>query len=431
MDNRKKEIIEDWAKLSAVSQIPEENPYGLTKQYDRKLYDDPKAHKQFHDSQFGEKQTIRTEDGQLLHRRVKAAKSKYGKARASYHSAQADHIDPIKNAHNRVKNSPSGIMISDKDFKEVINRKDNFQEKSAHDNASKQADSGGFLPERKTEIQVLQKSTQNIAKEFSQGAKDALAASAIPLIIHGSQDLLRVAKGEMSLEEAVDDIGKLGVSIAAGGGTVRITSFALSSALKDSTNPFIKSLSNANQIGTILVIGSIIVRATGKYLNGEIDASGFFREITEEGLSLACGMLASKAIIALFGSGAIVAPVLAAMIASAACSEICSYIKKMEAEKKANEEIRSIAKDATTAIQQQQEKLYQLLEEDHGQWAQQMIDTFQIIAAGISSASVEETNRGLKLLLGICGREVPLYETGTQTAEDLMKMRNGIIFTLI
>lgn len=425
MNDKEKEVIEDSAGFSVVSQLSGENPYGLTKKYDRKLYDDQKAHRQFHDSQFGDKQTIRTKDGQLLHRHAKAAKAKYGKARASHHSAQADHIDPIKNAHSRIKDSPLDTLITDEDLKEVINRQDNFQEKSAHDNASKQADSGGFLPEKKTEIRVLQKSVQNIGKEFTQGAKDALAASAIPLVIRGSQDLLRVAQGEMSLEEAVDDIGKLGISVAASGGTIRTASFALSSALKDNSNPLIQQLSDVNQIGTVLVIGSIVVRAAGKYLEGEVDASGFFKEITEDGLSLASGMLASKAAAVLLGGGATAAPVLAAMIASAACSEIYSYAKKIEEEKRANEEIRSIAKSATTAIQQQQEKLHQLLEEDHRQWAQQMTDIFQIIADGITNSDLDRTNEGLQQLLDSYNCQVKLYSKDDSLTEDLLNARNN------
>lgn len=432
MDDKEKKAIKDGSKISVTSQISKENPYGITKQYDRTLYDDQTAHKKFHDSQFGDKQTITTEDGQILHRHAKAAKAKYGKARASYHSAQADHIDPIKNAHNRIKNSPLGVMTTDEDFKEVINSQDNFQEKSAHDNASKQAQSGGIQAEIKTDLRILQKSAQNIGKEFSQGAKDALAASAIPLVIRGSQDLLRVAKGEMSLQEAADDVGKIGISVAASGGTVRVTSFALSSALKDNTNPLIQKISNVNQIGTVLVIGSIIVRATGKYLDGEVDASGFFKEITESGLSLASGMLASKAAVALFGSSAVAAPVLAAMIASAACSEICSYTKKMEEEKKANKEIRIIATDATAAIQQQQEELYQLLEKDHQRWAQQMTDIFQIIADGLTNSDLGKTNEGLRQLLTVYNCNVKLYGKEDSLTEDLLNARdNNDVFHII
>lgn len=425
MDDKEKKTIDDSSKIVVISQIPEENPYGITKKYDRKLYDDQTAHKKFHDSQFGDKQTITTEDGQILHRRAKAAKAKYGEARASYHSAQADHIDPIKNAHSRIKDSPLGVMTTDEDFKEVINRQDNFQEKSAHDNASKQAQSGGIQAEIKTDLRILQKSSQNIGKEFSQGAKDALAASAIPLVIRGSQDLLRVAKGEMSLQEAADDIGKSGISIAASGGTVRVATFALSSALKDNTNPLIQKISNVNQIGTVLVISSIIVRATGKYLDGEVDASGFFKEITDSGLSLASGMLASKAAVALFGSGVVAAPVLAAMIASAACSEICAYAKKMEEEKKANEEIRSIAADATIAIQQQQEELNRLLEEDHRQWAQQMTAIFKVIADGLINSDLDKTNDGLQQLLTVYNCNVELYGKEDSLTEDLLNARDN------
>lgn len=40
---------------------------GVSQQYSRKLYDSPAARKKFHDSQFGAKKTIQTEEG-VLHR---------------------------------------------------------------------------------------------------------------------------------------------------------------------------------------------------------------------------------------------------------------------------------------------------------------------------------------------------------------------------
>ena len=71
-------------------------------------------------------------------------------------------------------------------------------------------------------------------------------------------------------------------------------------------------------------------------------------------------MVGFNAVLSESGNGAVAAPVLAAMITSSACSEICSYAKKMEEEKKTNDEIRIIAANATAAIQQQQEELHRL-----------------------------------------------------------------------
>ena len=156
-----------------------------------------------------------------------------------------------------------------------------------------------------------------------------------------------------------------------------------------------------------------------------MDATGFFKEITESGLSLASGMLASKAAVALFGNGAVAAPVLAAMIASSACSEICSYAKKMEEEKKTNDEIRIIAANATAAIQQQQEELHRLLDTDHKKWAQQMTDIFQLIADGLTNSDLDKTNDGLQQLLTAYNCNVKLYRKEDSLTEDLLNARDN------
>ena len=157
-------------------------------------------------------------------------------------------------------------------------------------------------------------------------------------------------------------------------------------------------------------------------------------EISQEGTSLISGMLASQAVSALLGpaaaggivgAAALAAPVLAAMIASAACSEIYAQAEKLREEKKDNAEIRAIAAQATRSIQQQQEELERLLEEDHKQWAQNMVTVFNEIAAGISQNSLQQTNQGLRHLMLAYNREIELYEDGGQAIDDLMAMRNG------
>jgi hypothetical protein len=318
--------------------------------------------------------------------------------------------------------------VTDDDLKEVINRQDNFQETSAHNNASKQAGSGGFLAEKRTELRILQKSAQNFESEFLQGASDALAASAIPLVIRGTQDLVRVANGEMTKKEAIEDLGTLGISIAASGGEIRTVSYALSEVLKNSKNDLVKRFANVNQIGTVLVISSIITRATGKYLSGEVDTSGFFDEISESGLSLASGMLASHLVDSLLVSSTLAtsaAPVLAAMIASAACSEIYAQAKKLEEEKRDNQAIREIAMAASSSIKRQQEELQQLLEKDHEDWVVEMTDTFQSIANGITTSDISATNQGLLRLMNSFSRKVKLYGVGDSLIQDLRNAGSG------
>lgn len=119
----------------------------------------------------------------------------------------------------------------------------------------------------------------------------------------------------------------------------------------------------------MLVVGSIVAKAAGKYLDGEIDGSGFISEIGQDGLSMISGMLASKAAVSLLGGATGLAPmavpVLAAMVASAACSEIYSRAQKVLQEHRDNLEIQQIADSASMEIAQQKIELKRLMGESH------------------------------------------------------------------
>lgn len=443
-----KEIV-NGATFVTVSKIAEESPYGVTQKYERSNYDSPSARKQFHDDQFKDRRVVQDIHGNDLHRSQDAAHNKYGPNRSSYHEAQADHKDPVKNVHDRHKNNP---LICDDDIKEIVNRRSNFQELSRHDNASKGDNSElvegikkrdikrisrGAEAQLETDALIAGKTVTNMSKEVAQGAIDALAASAIPLAIRGVQNLCRVASNEMTMKEAAEDLGKVGLSIAGSGGTIRLATYALSSSLKNSENSILKSFAKANQIGTVLVIGSIVVRASGKYLDGEINGEDFFREIGGEGLSLASGMLDSEAVSSLLGGGALVAaggvaglaaaaaPVLAAMIASAVCSEIYAQAKKISQTYQDNLEIQYIANSARAVIEQQQDELKKMMDESHAEWAHQMTKTFQELADALVENNLQSTNSALRKIATSMSAQVALYESGDDLLDDLLFSRNN------
>lgn len=456
MDERDKKQTEIVISSQTYSSTELEKNLGITKEYNQinrnKLWDSASRKKAHKEKIFGEKAThYDTITGEILHKSRTAAQKKYhmrvdGKNNSSAwakHATNTDHIVPLKTLHKRFHKNP---FLSDKDLNQIANQDANYREVSQHFNTQKGDKSdlsialdpnsdltlkgrsellkGKVNAELILNSEIAAKTVQNASKVFAKGAQNALAASAIPLVIRGSQDLLRVANREMTIKDAVDDLGTLGISIAASGGSIRIASVALSTALKDNSNLLIKRISDANQLSTILVISSIIVRATGKYLDGEVDTSGFFQEITESGMFLVSGMLASKATVALLGNGATVVPVLAAMIASTACSEIYSYAKKVAEETKRNEEIRCIAAAATSAIKEQQDELYRILKKDHKQWAQQMTDIFQIIAEGISNTDLKRINDALQQLMCAYGSHVKLYGENESVTKELMNARN-------
>jgi len=433
-DKQQDEVLLVSSTLQSVNAMPE-NPYGVTYEYNRKNYDSPKARRDFHDFEFNGEQTIVDADGIVLFRSHDAAQEQFGRELAPYHEAQADHIDPLSNIHGRNKQN---AFISDQDIKEVGNRKSNFQELSRHENASKGDSSefqrglesgdaeriaNGLKTQTETDILLMKKTVQHVGKTFVDGAKDALAVSAIPIIVRGTQYMVCVANGEMTLEDAAKEMGKLGVSIAASGGSVRVASYALGQVLKDSENEVVKRFAQANQIGTVIIAGSIVVSAAGRFLSGETDAEGFFEEISRDGVSLISGMLASEVVGAFTVSTA--APVLAAMIVSSVCTEIYDQAKRLEEEKRTNEEIRIIAKKAADSIQEQKVSLRRCLKEDHARWAQQMMDAFQNVATGLSANNVSATNQGLRKVMEVYNKNVMLFESEDEALDALMNMRKG------
>lgn len=119
-----------------------EEDLGVSSEYDRRIYDSPSARREFHESQFKGNKTTISSDGKVVHQSHKAAKNKYGKKHASLHQGEADHIDPLKNIHERVENNPlARLLLSDSDLQEVGNRRTNFQELSKGENTSKGAKS--------------------------------------------------------------------------------------------------------------------------------------------------------------------------------------------------------------------------------------------------------------------------------------------------
>lgn len=270
---------------------------------------------------------------------------------------------------------------------------------------------------------------QTAGKVFAQGASDALAASVIPLVIKGTQDLCHVASGDMTLKEATEDVGKLGGSILVSGGTTRLATYALSHSLINSKNEILTRFAEANQIGTVLVVGSLVAKAAGKYLNGEVDEAGFIDEIGQDGLSMISGMLASKAVVSLLGGAtglvAAATPVLAAMIASAACSEIYSKAKKVLQEQRDNLEIQHIADTASAEIAKQQIELKRLMGESHAKWLDDMHTAFEKIAFGLTNGNVLQTNDGLCQIMSLYHVDASLYQSGDDVLDDLISFRNG------
>ncbi len=269
---------------------------------------------------------------------------------------------------------------------------------------------------------------------FVCGALDSLAASAVPLTVLATQDLVKVACGDMTTEEAAKEIAAVSATIAVAGGTKKIATEALGGALRNLAKEDSKvaqqllEFSGSNQFGPALVVVSSIARSTGRYLSGEISAETLFRQVAQDSTAQIASMLASSEVVAflgLSGGPAMAAAVLTSMLVSAVCSTIFEGAAELERERKVNREIQQVANEARRAIRLQQEELKQLIEDDRQAWLETMNNIFQTIAAGIMNNDLQKTNQGLTELMSTYNRTVHLYRSGDEALLDLLQMRRG------
>lgn len=274
---------------------------------------------------------------------------------------------------------------------------------------------------RQSAVWVGERVNTGLMGEFTAGAADALSTAAISLVICGTQNLVRVASGEIELEEAVKDMAKLGGTVAVSGGAVRALNYMLSNC----ENSVISEFAKTNQLGTVVVVGIMVARAAGKYLDGEIDGAGFFDEIGQEGISLLGGMLASRTVMAMLGTGTLAtgAGILAAMVVSAACSEIYAQAKKVMQFHKDNLEIQYIANSACAAIAVQQDDLRQLMDESHAEWVSRTTVIFQELADALADSDLQGTNSALRKIMSTMPGEVQLFESGDDLLRELLVCR--------
>ena len=209
--------------IPALRTIQGSNIPGISGDYNRKRYEDKKRMEAYKDNAFGDRKTITCEyTGQVLHRDKEAAVHKYGNDKANVHIPNVEHIDSLSNTHKKYKGTVAGNLISDEQFKDILNGDDNFAMIGDKINKSKGSKSCGeyinkndLSPKTRDNMIALQKRADATIKKkvrnaavnnvSSAAAKDAGVAAAVaaPGIIYGQYK--SVKNGEKSKNEAIKD----------------------------------------------------------------------------------------------------------------------------------------------------------------------------------------------------------------------------------
>ncbi|CBH21397.1 protein of unknown function [Acetoanaerobium sticklandii] len=464
-DNKEiKNTIEIMKNKSIINQESNEN-LGLTKEYNKinrdKLWDCNKAKKNYKESTFENRNTyLDPISNKVLHKNQKSAQNKYHmknksgeniSTKWSSYSAEVDHITSLKEGHSYVKNNP---FLSDSDFKEIMNSKNNFRILSKRDNVIKGEKSDWhiimdkknnvpikarvYIAKQKigSDITLKKKFTirtaKNMGTEFYSGAKEALIMSAIPLTAEAVRNLSKVAMGKKSFDEAAKDMGKTIIDVSMTGGMTKLAADYINNKLKDSKNETLANLAKNNKLSQVFVIASIAKESAMKYINGEIDEIEFINEVGEKGLTIMSGMIGGafgREVGMLLGGaigtainpgtgtfagmalGRAVGEFIGAIVASAACSAVISGIKAakyLNNYKLKENQLNFLENQAIKEIEKQRETFKNLVQDEYNYWDKEISEGFNMMLgfACEEAFNLEGVTNGLDKILQIFGKSV-------------------------
>ncbi|MED3797876.1 hypothetical protein P4604_10870 [Lysinibacillus capsici] len=461
MDEKTSRILEQFVANPTLTEMKDisNNGYGITQEYNSvnryKLWDSTRDKKEFRESIFkGRKIFDDPVSGQKLHSTQKTAQNKYhmknqfgenSSTAWANHSPETDHIVPLKEIHNRVKSNP---FLSDADVKEVANNPDNYRVTSKSFNASKGKKSDfEFAFDKHNEIskdgraklvkeklgaeasittRFAARTVKNVGTEFTEGAVFSLEASVVPLIVEGVSNLCKVANGEKEFNEAAKDMGKLTMSVAVSGGTIRVVSTGVTNLMKNSGKEALEKVANSNQVMQVITVSLIVKDSVIKYVNGEIDSKHFFEEIGEKGVGMLTGTIGAIA-----GQALIPIPVVGAaigsMIVSTVCLDLYKSIRTLNKFQKIENSVSGLASDALTEMNRQQEILKQLIKEEFYEWDEEFNKGYEMIYTGTIEDSTATINQGLSCILSVFSKDIAFK---SQKEFDDLFFDNNSVFNM-
>lgn len=423
------EVVKNATLMEMKNNIKANENLGITQEYKRQYYDNDSAKKAYKKELFNGKKTIKDPvTGKTLHIEHVKAKSMYkaqsGSKAWAQHAAETDHVISLKQGHEVLKGNP---FLSDEDVKEILNDKRyNYIVKSKSLNASKQAksDIGMALTAKDMPMEsranliagqgkavagvaahatVL--TTKNISNEFSNGAANALQASAVPVLVEGVHNLYLVANGEKEFSEAAKDMGRLTSGVAISGGATQILTTGANNMLRNSSKEALQKLADSNQITQIITVALILKDSVVKYVNGEIDGEEFFNEVGEKGVGLLSGAIGS-----IIGQALIPIPIVGAFIGSVVISTACTAIYReyssLNEHKEKLKKVDIITSQALSEMERQRNVLKSMVGEKYEQWDKQFNLGFEQINKAMLNNDVSSISDGLNNILAVFNKSI-------------------------
>lgn len=277
-------------------------------------------------------------------------------------------------------------------------------------------------------MEQLGSDVSGIALEFADGASEALAGAAMPLMVLGVQNICEVASGQKTLEEASKEMGDATLEIGAVGGGVKLAEKAVSEIAEKMGSDFLGAIAaNSGQLTQIILVSRLVFQSFSKLVNNEISGTEFFEEIGEKGVGLVgdvLGTVAGSGLMGMFlpatmaaGPAAFMvgaAAFIGGMVVSAVCTGIYRYTAGLRASYLAKEKayrgrilaINRIADQAIMEMNYQQKLLKDMISEEYEEWSKNFETGFQIIREGMMNNNFERLSEGLGYIVQIFGKAV-------------------------
>lgn len=339
--------------------------------YERTRFQDTGAMSSYMDESFRHGTVRDAATDKRLFRTQGEAKSQYGENWTS-HSAETDHIVPLKKVHEQLCDNP---FLSESDIREIANSSDNFQALSRRVNASKRDQSNAdFIDNPNRKATVSRKGQQNLRQTqdsaesaiyyraagrtiknatitfHNAGLDGAKQSGLTALTMAGIMNVVALVKGEKSVSEAISDTLKTGGTGAVTGYVMSGGLTTLAQGLSKSTAPMIQTLMKSNMPGQIVTALMTFGGTLSRYVSGEIDTGDFIVELGDKGTGLAAGgygFAVGQALIPIPVLGGVVGSMVGYMLSSTFYGGL---VEQLNAAKLAREERLRIERECQEAI---------------------------------------------------------------------------------
>lgn len=365
-DDKKEEEEQDLVKITAgfsmtdsinKSTIEAGKTFYKSEIYNRETYDSDYK-KIFKEEFFNlNEKVIDPYTGKELAINQAKAKINFGEENYANHSAETDHVVPLKKIHTEYKTDK---WVTENDIKDIANKRENYEIISKSINASKKDQTNeefvnsvdekhGISDENKKlaiergneantyiENSFKKRSIKNMVETGHTAGKNTMVnAGVTTMTTSGTMNLIAYIKGDISGPEALKNTAKDTIKSGATGYALGNSLTLVSHTLSDSSSKFIQALVKSNVPGKVITAVMTTGNTLKRYANNEISTQECIMEIGEKGIncmSVGYAMAAGQTLIPIPVIGAAIGALIGSVVVGKYSNGIKENLKIRELE---------------------------------------------------------------------------------------------------